>query len=65
MAVEFYQTEMGKRFFNTTLPNLVKQMEKLNENLAVISQVNEKMSSLDEKLNYLKDKEKDEYEMER
>lgn len=62
MAVEFYQTEMGKRFFNTTLPNLVKQMEKLNENLAVISQVNEKMSSLDEKLNYLKDKEKDEYD---
>lgn len=56
MAVEFYQTEMGKRFFNVTLPNLVKQMEKLNENLAVISQVNEKMSSLDEKLNYLKDK---------
>ena len=64
MAVEFYQTEMGKRFFNTTLPNLVKQMEKLNENLAVISQVNEKMSSLDEKLNYLKDKEKED-EMER
>lgn len=31
---EFYQTVMGKMYYERTLPNLVKQLETLNENFA-------------------------------
>lgn len=31
---EFFQTHMGQRFFEHTMPSLVRQIEKLNEQLA-------------------------------
>ncbi len=30
---EFFQTHMGQRFFQSTMPSLVQQLEKLNEQL--------------------------------
>lgn len=32
-GVEFFQTVMGKRFYEGTMPALVKQLERLNDNL--------------------------------
>ena len=30
----FYETKMGRQFFDRTVPDLVRQLEKLNETLA-------------------------------
>jgi chaperonin cofactor prefoldin len=30
---EFYRTVMGRRFFDVTMPELVKQLARLNENI--------------------------------
>ena len=30
-GVQFFQTRMGKVFYEATMPNLVKQLERLNE----------------------------------
>ena len=31
---DFYKTRMGQRFYDRTMPDLVKQLERLNELLA-------------------------------
>ena len=31
MSVEFFQTRMGQRFYEQTMPELVRQLGKLNE----------------------------------
>ncbi len=31
MSVEFFQTRMGQRFFEHTMPELVRQIARLNE----------------------------------
>ena len=31
MSVEFFQTRMGRQFFDGTMPELVKQLTRLNE----------------------------------
>ncbi len=31
MSVEFFQTRMGQRFYEHTAPELVRQLERLNE----------------------------------
>jgi hypothetical protein len=31
---DFYKTRMGQRFYERTMPDLVKQLERLNELLA-------------------------------
>ena len=31
MSVEFFQTRMGKTFYEHTMPELVRQLERLNE----------------------------------
>ena len=36
---EFYKTTMGARFFEKTMPGLVAQLQKLNDNLERIARV--------------------------
>ena len=36
MGVEFFQTPMGRRFYEGTMPSLVDAIEKLNENMALM-----------------------------
>ena len=36
---EFYLTMMGKRFYESTMPELVNQLKRLNDNLERISDV--------------------------
>ncbi len=31
MSVEFFQTRMGQRYYEATMPDLVRQITKLNE----------------------------------
>lgn len=35
--IDFYQTLMGRRFFEGTVPHLVRQLEALNEHLSTLS----------------------------
>ena len=39
--MEFYQTGMGKTFFESTMPSLVKQLQILNDHIAHIIQLDE------------------------
>jgi hypothetical protein len=34
MGVDFHLTRMGQKFFESTLPHLVEELAKLNQNLA-------------------------------
>ena len=34
---DFYRTQMGHRFFESTLPTLVRELARLNENLERLS----------------------------
>jgi hypothetical protein len=36
---EFFRTQMGQRFFEGTLPRLVAQLQRLNDNLERIARV--------------------------
>ena len=33
---DFYRTGMGQKFFEATMPSLVRQLERLNDNLEAI-----------------------------
>lgn len=33
MSIQFFQTGMGKRFYEHTMPELVRQLARLNDNL--------------------------------
>lgn len=34
--IDFYRTGMGQKFFEGTVPSLVRQLERLNDNLVAI-----------------------------
>lgn len=59
-GIEFYQTIQGKRFFEGTLPNLVKNISEMNETLkeqnALLREQNELLKN---QLNLNKDLEED------
>ena len=39
MGPEFFQTGMGRKYYEQTMPMLVKQMELLNQNLAALTKL--------------------------
>jgi hypothetical protein len=39
--VQFFQTAMGRTFFEYTMPELVRELKKLNANLEKLNQQNE------------------------
>lgn len=39
MGPEFFQTGMGRTYYEHTMPMLVKQMELLNQNLAALTKL--------------------------
>lgn len=42
--IEFFQTVMGKRYYEHTLPEIVKQLDRLNTNLeAILGHLSEKV----------------------
>lgn len=40
--VQFYQTKMGRQFFEVTMPNLVREIHRLNDLLALNVELQEK-----------------------
>ncbi len=44
---EFFQTRMGQRFYERTVPDLVRQLERLNANLERITNDTEKTDDED------------------
>lgn len=42
---EFFQTYMGQRFYETTMPQLVRQLERLNDNLERLVAVAEQLAN--------------------
>ena len=47
MGPEFFQTGMGKTYYEHTMPMLVKQMELLNQNLAALTKLIQQSAETD------------------
>lgn len=45
--VPFYQTRDGRRFYESTVPDLVRQLEQLNTNIARIADLLERRAVTD------------------
>lgn len=43
--VQFFQTKMGRQFYEITMPELVRQLHRLNDMLALVGEMQEKRSS--------------------
>ncbi|MDB2481829.1 hypothetical protein N9W84_01540 [bacterium] len=41
MGIKFFQTIMGRKFYEGTLPHLIRQLERLNDNLEKINKSSE------------------------
>lgn len=46
MSIEFFQTVMGKSFYEGTVPSLVRELKKLNDNLTKMNELKEKELAL-------------------
>ncbi len=40
--VQFYQTKMGRQYYEVTMPNLVREIHRLNDLLALAVELKEK-----------------------
>jgi len=49
MGPEFFQTGMGRTYYEHTMPMLVKQMELLNQNLAALTKLIQQNTEIDHK----------------
>ena len=48
MSVQFFQTRMGRQFYEHTMPELVRQLERLNELLDRLVAAQEPKTNRDE-----------------
>ena len=46
MGIEFFQTMMGKQFFDGTMPSLVRQLKRLNDNLEKLIDIEKAKTSV-------------------
>ena len=49
MGPEFFQTGMGRTYYEHTMPMLVKQMELLNQNLVALTELIQQNTEIDHK----------------
>jgi hypothetical protein len=49
VGIEFFQTIMGKTFYEGTVPAIMRELKKLNENLTKMNELKEKELKLKEK----------------
>ena len=45
--IQFYQTRMGKQFYEVTVPELTRQIARLNDNLALLVEALDGLADLD------------------
>lgn len=46
--VQFFQTKLGRQYYEVTLPNLVREIHRLNDMLALAVELIEKQASIKE-----------------
>ena len=46
--VQFYQTKMGRTYYEATLPNLVREIHRLNDLLALAVELMEKRTTTED-----------------
>jgi DNA mismatch repair ATPase MutS len=50
MGPEFSQTAMGQRFYQKTMPNIAEQLEKINKNLEILTELLHQSLEIDKEL---------------
>ena len=47
MGPEFFQTPIGQRFYQKTMPDIAEQLEKINKNLEILTELIRQSLELD------------------
>jgi len=50
MGPEFSQTAMGQRFYQKTMPDIAEQLEKINKNLEILTELLHQSLEIDKEL---------------
>ena len=50
MGPEFFQTAMGQRFYQKTMPDIAEQLEKINKNLEILTELLHQSLEIDKEL---------------
>lgn len=50
MGPEFFQTPMGQRFYQKTMPDIASQLEKMNKNLEILTDLIRQSLDVDKEL---------------
>jgi len=50
MGPEFFQTSMGQRFYQKTMPDIAEQLEKMNKNLEILTELLHQSLEIDKEL---------------
>lgn len=49
MSIKFFQTMMGRKYYESTMPSLIRELERLNTNIEKLIEQNKKKEVKDEK----------------
>ena len=50
MGPEFFQTPIGQRFYQKTMPDIAEQLERMNKNLEVLTELIRQSLEIDKEL---------------
>ena len=50
MGPEFFQTPIGQRFYQKTMPDIAEQLEKINKNLEILTELIRQSLEIDKEL---------------
>ena len=50
MGPEFFQTTIGQRFYQKTMPDIAEQLEKINKNLEILTELIRQSLEIDKEL---------------
>ena len=50
MGPEFFQTQMGQRYYQKTMPDIVTELQKMNQNLEVLTDLIRQSLDIDKEI---------------
>jgi len=50
MASEFFQTQMGQRFYQKTMPDIATELQKINQNLTILADLLKQSLEIDKEI---------------
>ena len=59
MGPEFFQTQMGQRYYQKTMPDISQQLEKMNQNLEILADLLRQSLDIDKEIQHNKQKSAD------